>query len=458
MSIASDNVYQTMQGIGSTLSDSSASLLLSLKQDNQTAYFETLRYLFNRRTGLSKLRVPIGSSDFTPGAAYTLADKSPVAPGSSPQALLGFNLSSIMAQTLSLQSAQVSLLPVLLDIVALRPDIKVHLVPFSLPTWLKDSNTLNGGGLIGGVNTLLIEYYAQSIKAFSDAKAPVHSFAFQNEPSKQSPTYPSMLISSSEMSGLALSLRTRLTQLGLSAVQIYANEDGYATWDRARDAMLTSNASSAFAGASFHCSGADPSLLANYTAALAAADTVSKDLMISECSNPTDGNRDWSSAQWWIQNVLLPLPALNVSSIFASNLALDQTGGPHLPQGSCQNCAGQLTISSTASFLDPFAELQSGAFAAQQQFAAATADLSFLGPGASAAARVATTVSSHKCLAAQAYAADLPTGGTQAQKRFGIMLHNSCDSASALSITIAIDNRSGTFLARPGLSTLQVSI
>ena len=65
--------YQTMEGFGASITDSSASVLYSLSRAKRAA---AMRSLLSRKDGdgLSFLRQPIGASDFVDGPHYTYDD------------------------------------------------------------------------------------------------------------------------------------------------------------------------------------------------------------------------------------------------------------------------------------------------------------------------------------------------------------------------------------------------
>nr|GAT61145.1 glycoside hydrolase family 30 protein [Mycena chlorophos] len=68
--VTETNVYQTMNGFGGSLTDSSALTLSQLKAKNSNNYWAVLTYLFDvtdgaNAAGFSYVRVPIGASDFS---------------------------------------------------------------------------------------------------------------------------------------------------------------------------------------------------------------------------------------------------------------------------------------------------------------------------------------------------------------------------------------------------------
>lgn len=68
--------YQPMDGNGVALSDASAYNMQQGKSSDSTAYKNWLSMMFDKYTGLSIIRVPIGATDFSQ-SVYTLADKVP---------------------------------------------------------------------------------------------------------------------------------------------------------------------------------------------------------------------------------------------------------------------------------------------------------------------------------------------------------------------------------------------
>lgn len=101
-----------------------------------SSYSSLLEYLFDptdgaNSAGLSYIRIPIGGTDLS-ASTYTYDD---VAGDTS---LSKFSISSAPAYVFS----------VLNDIKAINKVLKLHLVPWSPPAWMKDSNTIKGGNFL----------------------------------------------------------------------------------------------------------------------------------------------------------------------------------------------------------------------------------------------------------------------------------------------------------------------
>ena len=125
--------YQTVDGFGASLTDSSAWLLANKLTGDQRK--QLLQQLFDpeKGIGLNLLRQPMGSSDFAL-EDYTYDD---VPSGESDKELKKF----------SIEKDERYILPVLKEALAINPRIKVFATPWSAPAWMKSSQSLIQGTL-----------------------------------------------------------------------------------------------------------------------------------------------------------------------------------------------------------------------------------------------------------------------------------------------------------------------
>src|SRR6202020_2968295 len=126
--------YQTMQGFGGAITDSSATVLYTLPAAQRA---QVMASLFSPRTGrgLDYLRQPIGGSDMVATAAYTYDD---VPAGQTDYDMRHFTVAHDQAE----------LLPLLREAKALKPRRQSIASPWSPPAWMKTIGTLIGGRLI----------------------------------------------------------------------------------------------------------------------------------------------------------------------------------------------------------------------------------------------------------------------------------------------------------------------
>src|SRR5262245_16431855 len=127
--------YQAVDGFGASITDSAAAVLYRLPPATRD---EAMRRLFDPVAGIgvSFLRQPVGSSDFTAAAAHYTYDDVP--PGETDFALRHFSIAHDEAQ----------ILPLLRRARQLNPRLTIMATPWSPPAWMKTTGTLHGGRLI----------------------------------------------------------------------------------------------------------------------------------------------------------------------------------------------------------------------------------------------------------------------------------------------------------------------
>ncbi|GLB39559.1 putative glycosyl hydrolase 30 family protein [Lyophyllum shimeji] len=350
--VADSQLFQSMAGFGASLTDSSALILNNLKSKNSGNYHNLLNYMFNsadgaNAAGLNYLRVPIGASDFSANA-YSLDDTS------GDTSFNNFNI----------DRAPSYLFSVLQDIMAINSNIKIHLLPWSPPAWMKDSGTMNGGSLNSQYVGNYATYLLKAVQGFQTKNLPVHAIGIQvrahvlkgsdqqwlkegtqNEPQNSNPTYPSCTMTAAVEAQIGSSLRTLLNNNGLSNVKIIGYEHN---WDNAGSyaVQLMQDAPNAFAGVAFHC----------YAGSVSNQDAFhnaypSKEIYFTECTG-TIGSDWWGDIKWYMDNLWIGSVEHNSKSGLMWNLALDGSGNPKFPgTNSCGGgCRPLATVNSDGSY------------------------------------------------------------------------------------------------------------
>ncbi|CAK5265078.1 unnamed protein product [Mycena citricolor] len=320
--------YQTMDGFGASLTESSASMFVNLKNANYGNYQALLHQLFDMADGSysamsSVIRVPLGASDFS-SSVWSYCDS-------------GIDTS---LSCFNIEKTPSAIWTVLYDILAINPLIKIHLVPWSPPGWMKDSGTMLGGTLLSNYYDLYANYLLKAARGFQNKGIPVYALAIQNEPEYSDATYPSCLISASAEAYIGTSLRALLNNNGMNGVKILGYEHNY------NDAagypvQLMQQAPDAFAGAAFHCYGGTVSQVGSFRSAFPG-----KEVHLTECSG-TIGSDWWSDVKWYMDNLYIGGPQRYAKTALMWNLALDGAGNPKLPGSrscSASGCRGVVTI------------------------------------------------------------------------------------------------------------------
>ncbi|PCH36648.1 glycoside hydrolase family 30 protein [Wolfiporia cocos MD-104 SS10] len=332
--VTDSNVYQDIAGFGAALSDSSAKILSELKSTNSDTYWDLLNYLFDPTdgadaAGFSYLRVPLGASDFS-DTVYSFDDTS----GDTP--LNDFNINA----------APSYLYEVLQDILSINNILKIHVVPWSPPGWMKDGGSMLGGKLWTSLADVYANYLLKCLQGYQSMGIPVWAIGIQNEPQNSNPTYPTCTIDAYWEGQIGLQLRTLMDNNGFSDVIIIGYEHN---WDDAGayPVDLMEDAGSAFAGVSFHC----------YAGTVSDQETFynaypNKNIYFTECSG-TFGSDWWSDIKWYMNNVFIGSVNYWSQSGAMWNLVLNGEGGPKLPgTNSCSGdpCRGVVTVNSNGTY------------------------------------------------------------------------------------------------------------
>jgi glucosylceramidase len=205
-------VFQTMYGHGAALTDSSAWVLMNLKQKNSRLYDYTMKKLFSptEGAGFSILRLPMGASDYTASTRYyTYCDeRSP-------------DLSRF-----SIAHDRSYIIPVLKDALRLNPDIRILGSPWSAPAWMKTNGKLTGiseaDKAAGATCRLRPEsfelyagYFVKFIEQYQAEGIEIWGVTLQNEPQFDAAAYPCMRMNEEDQIRLVGLLGPKLAAKGL---------------------------------------------------------------------------------------------------------------------------------------------------------------------------------------------------------------------------------------------------
>jgi len=312
--------FQTMDGFGAAMTDSSAWLL-----ENQLApklRDEVLRRLFDPRAGIgiSFVRVPLGASDLALNH-YSYDDM--------PQGQRDSGL-----QHFSIDHDRAYILPALRQALALNPSISVMVTPWSPPGWMKTKDSMIGGRVREDNSSDLADYLAKSVSAYEQAGIPVKYLSLQNEPLYETADYPGTLMPAAQQTELiGKYVGPALKHAGLHA-SILAYDHN---WDHPEypEAVLADREAAPYvAGTAFHCYGGEVSAQGPVHDKFP-----EKGLWMTECSGGT----------WQKGNVLATTEKLVIEStrnwsksVVLWGLALDDKNGPNA--GGCATCRGFVTV------------------------------------------------------------------------------------------------------------------
>ncbi|KFU75291.1 glucan endo-1,6-beta-glucosidase [Amycolatopsis lurida NRRL 2430] len=345
--VDSRRTYQPIDGFGASLTDSAAAALQKLAPNVRD---DTMRRLFDPITGIgvSFLRQPIGSSDFTAASEHYTYDDMPA--GQTDFPLHNFDISH----------DRLAPLPLLREAKRLNPELKIMGTPWSPPAWMKTTGSLVGGRLKDdtSVYDAYARYLVEFVRAYAASDVPIDFLSVQNEPQNRAPdAYPGTDMPVAQQVRVIEALGPKLRRAS-PGTRILAYDHNWATHpdDIATTPpgsppetdypyeVLRSPAAKWIDGTAFHCYYGDPS-------AQSALHTEfpDKGIWFTECSGssslgepPEKVFRD--TLAWHSRNVILGATRNWARSAVNWNIALDHTGGPH--NGGCATCTGLITVRS----------------------------------------------------------------------------------------------------------------
>jgi len=168
ISVKMDSTFQTIDGFGFALTGGSAMHIIRM---DATARAALLKELFSTKAdgiGVSYLRVSIGASDLN-DHVFSYDD---LPAGQIDPELKKFDLGPDKADVI----------PVLKEILAINPKIKILGSPWSAPVWMKTNGDTRGGSLKPEAYKAYADYLVKYIKSMKANGINIDAITVQNEP------------------------------------------------------------------------------------------------------------------------------------------------------------------------------------------------------------------------------------------------------------------------------------
>ncbi|MFM1933399.1 MAG: Glucosylceramidase [Bacteroidota bacterium] len=303
--------FQSIDGFGFTLTGGSAQLIQQLEPSKRVAL---LQELFGPH-GISVLRIGVGATDLD-ATVFSYEDK---------------------PRKFSLEPSKTDLIPVLQQIIALNPAIKIMATPWSPPVWMKDNANSKGGSLLEKYYLAYANYLAKYIQAMAKEGINIWALTPQNEPLHPG-NNPSMYMSSEMQSKFIKTALGPIFQKQNIQTKIIVYDHNCDHPEYAIDLLNDPETRKYVNGSAFHLYNGDISALSKVKAA-----HPDKDLYFTEQWTGYKGDFT-GDFMWHVKNVILGALNNHAKTAIEWNLANDPSYGPHTP-GGCTECLGALTIS-----------------------------------------------------------------------------------------------------------------
>jgi glucosylceramidase len=318
--------YQTIDGFGYTLTGGSAMLLNRMEASARKALLHELFATEGNGIGVSYLRVSIGASDLDE-RVFSYDD---LPAGETDPTLAKF----------SLAPDQEHLIPILQEILAINPTIKILGSPWSPPTWMKSNGNSKGGSLKLGFYEAYARYFVKYIQGMQKYGIRIDAITIQNEPLHPG-NNPSLLMLPAEQ---ALFIRQYLGPAFKKAdikTKIILYDHNADRPDYPITVLNDPEARKYVDGSAFHLYAGPISALSEVHNAYP-----DKNLYFTEQWIGAPGNLKGDLA-WHVQELIIGATRNWSRTVLQWNLAADPQQKPHTP-GGCDQCLGALTIKGNA--------------------------------------------------------------------------------------------------------------
>jgi len=326
--------YQTMDGFGAAVTGSSALNLFKMSPADRTKFLKET-FSVSEGMGFSYIRIAIGCSDFSL-SEYTCCDS---------EGIENFALTS---------EENNYVIPILKEILAINPDIKIMGSPWTCPRWMKVNNlsdlqpfnSWTSGQLNPACYSDYGTYFVKWIQAFAKEGITIYSITPQNEPLIRGNSASLFMGWQEQRDFVKNSLTPKLKEAGLKT-KVYlfdhnynydniAGENDYPVkiYDSGVDKDIV-------AGAAYHNYGGRKEELLNVHNKYP-----DKELVFTETSIGTWNNGQNLSVRLMDDMQEVALGTVNnwCKAVIVWNLMLDSDRGPNRA-GGCQTCYGAVDIS-----------------------------------------------------------------------------------------------------------------
>ncbi len=324
--IVIDDQHQMQQidGFGFALTGGSAEHLINMSPAARAAILQELYGKNENDVRVNYIRLTLGASDMN-SFVFSYNDL--------PEGEEDFELKKFsLAQDLN------DVVPVMKEILAINPDIKIMASPWSAPTWMKTNGKVKGGKLRKECYDVYARYFVKYVQAMAAEGIRIDAVTVQNEPLNSNNT-PSMVWTAADMAEFVRDHLGPAFALAGIDTKIIVFDHNLDRPDFALEIYADPEAARYVDGAAYHHYGGEMTTLGlmhtarpdkhlyfteQMTTEQPGSPTIDIAAQVKRLIIGTTGN--------WSRNVLL------------WNLAADPLNDPHTDDGGCSMCQGAITI------------------------------------------------------------------------------------------------------------------
>ena len=317
-------VYQTMDGFGFALTGGSAQLIMRMDSAKRAELLQELFGVDGNSIGVSYVRLSVGASDMN-DHVFSYDD---LPEGRTDTAMAKF----------SLEPDKADVIPVMKQILAINPHIKVLASPWSAPLWMKTSGVARGGVLKPEYFGAYADYFVRYIQGMKAEGITIDTLTVQNEPLNEKNT-PSMLMLESELDVFIKdNLGPAFKKAGIQTkIVLYDHNLDHPLYPLS---ILRDRAVAKYIdGTGFHLYGGTVDAMTQVH-----NEFPKKNLYFTEQSVNDRRSGAMMNLSRPVSRIMIGVSRNWSKNILLWNLAADPNAGPHTNEGGCTGCFGALTI------------------------------------------------------------------------------------------------------------------
>jgi glucosylceramidase len=323
ITIDTTQTFQTIDGFGYTLTGGSAQHLSGMSAAARTALLRELFATDANNIGVSYLRVSIGASDL---------DSHPFSYNDLPAGETDVELKKF-----DLGPDKNGLIPVLKEILAINPAIKILGSPWSPPAWMKDNKDTRGGSLLPQYYDVYGRYFVKYIQAMKAEGIKIDAITIQNEPLHPGNNPSLLMLPEQQAAFIKTSLGPQFKAAGLTT-KIILYDHNLDRPDYPTTILNDAEARQYVDGSAFH----------HYAGTIEAMSQVhaahpDKALYFTEQWIGAPGNFP-ADLKWHVRNLLIGAPRNWSRTVLEWNLSSNPALQPHTDRGGCDQCLGAITL------------------------------------------------------------------------------------------------------------------
>ena len=322
--IDEQQTMQTIDGFGFALTGGSAELMMKMSRPERTKLLKDLFATDGDAIGVSYIRLSIGASDLN-SFVFSYNDL--------PEGETDFTLAKF-----DLGQDKKDVIPVMKEILAINPNIKIMASPWSPPVWMKTNGRVKAGSLRKECYDVYARYFVKYIQEMKKEGITIDAVTIQNEPINANNT-PSMRMNAAEQCEfIKTNLGPALKAANLST-KIILFDHNLDRPDYALTVLRDPEAAQYVDGTGYHHYGGDMSAMTLLHNARPDKHVYFTEQMVVERPG---GNSIAIAAQ--VKRMIINVTQNWSRNVILWNFAADPLNDPHTDDGGCSMCQGAVTI------------------------------------------------------------------------------------------------------------------